>query len=470
MSSPDDADRTEPQIPPPPPPPPSYALPPSYEVPAPPPPPAPPAHAAAPALPERTVARHARQSRRRSLTALAVAGLLTCATILGYSMGADHASNSTSAASLGALPASQSQLPSLPGGSSSGGPSSGSSGRQSSIDLNAIASKVSPAIVNINSSLSNGEAAGTGIVVSSSGLVLTNNHVIEDSTSLNVEIGGDGSSHPAKVLGYDKADDVALVQIEGVSGLDAATLGNSSSLQVGDAIVALGNAGGKGGSPSVVSGTVTALDQQITASDQDGSNAETLDGLIQINANIQPGDSGGPLVDANGDVVGMDAAASSGNGGFGFGGQSASNEGYAIPIEHALSIAKQIQAGNGTDSIHIGGHRALLGVAVSADTANGYGDPFGGNGDFGGNSGRGSSVPGNGATVSDVQSGSGADSAGIQSGDVIVGIDGTSVGSASDLTHAMVKYSPGDQVSVEWVDSSGQSHTATVELGSGTPA
>ncbi len=469
MSSPDDADRTEPRIPPPPPPPPSYALPPSYEVP---PPPVPPAAApSAPyAPPERTVARHARQSRRRSLTALAVAGFLTCAAALGYSIGADHASNTGSSSSLGVLPASQSQLPTLPGGSSSGSQSSGSSGRQSSIDLNAIASKVSPAIVNINSSLSNGEAAGTGIVVSSTGLVLTNNHVIEDSTALNVEIGGDGGSHPAKVLGYDKADDVALVQIEGVSGLDAATLGNSSSLQVGDAIVALGNAGGKGGSPSVVSGTVTGLDQQITASDQDGSNAETLSGLIQINANIQPGDSGGPLVDANGDVVGMDAAANSGNGGFGFGGQSASNEGYAIPIEHALAIAKQIQAGNGTADIHIGGHRALLGVAVAADSANSYGDPFGGNGDFGGNRGQGSSATGNGATVSDVQPGSGAESAGIQAGDVIVGIDGTSVGSASDLTHAMVKYSPGDKVSVEWVDSSGQSHTATVQLGSGTPA
>ena len=392
------------------------------------------------------------------------------ATILGYSIGADHASTSNNAASLGVLPTTPSQLPTFPGGSPSGSTTPGSSGRQSSIDLNAIANKVSPTIVNITSALSTGEAAGTGIVVTSSGLVLTNNHVIADSTNLNVEIGGDGSSHPAKVLGYDIADDVALVQIEGVSGLDTASLGNSSSLQVGDAIVALGNAGGKGGSPSVVSGTVTALDQQITASDQNGSNAETLDGLIQINANIQPGDSGGPLVDANGDVVGMDAAASSGNGGFGFGSQSASNEGYAIPIEHALAIAKQIQAGNGTDAIHIGGHRALLGVAVAADTANGYGDPFGGNRDFGGDSGRGSSVSGNGATVSDVQSGSGAESAGIQSGDVIVGIDGTSVGSTSDLTHAMVKYSPGDTVSVQWVDASGRTNTATVELGSGTPA
>ena len=107
-------------------------------------------------------------------------------------------------------------------------------------------------------------------MVTSSGLVLTNNHVIAYSNDLQAEIGGDGEQHAVKVLGYDIENDVALVQIEDVSGLTAASLGNSSDLQIGDAIVALGNAGGWGGSPSVVSGTVTALDQQITASDQDG--------------------------------------------------------------------------------------------------------------------------------------------------------------------------------------------------------
>ena len=460
MSNPDDADQTQPQFSPSPPP---LSPPPAYD-------PAP------PAPPARTVARHARESRRRSLTALAVAGFLSCAAILGYTMGTNHASD-TNASSASARSTPQVQIPGSSGGLSSGNSSTGSSssgtnGQQSSIDLNGITSKVSPAIVNITSSLENGEAAGTGIVVSSSGLVLTNNHVITDSTNLQVEIGGDGSSHPAKVLGYDIADDVALVQIENVSGLTAASLGNSSSLQVSDAIVALGNAGGKGGSPSVVSGTVTALDQQITAADQDGSNAETLNGLIQVNANIQPGDSGGPLVSADGKVVGMDAAASSGNGGFGFGGQSTSNEGYAIPIEDALAIAKQIQSGNAGANIHVGAHRALLGVAITANsaTANGYNDPFGGNGSVGGQSGNGSSASGNGASVSGVQSGSGAESAGLKDGDTIVGIDKTTIGSARELTHAMVKYSPGDKVTVKWVDSSGQSQSATIELGSGTPA
>ena len=260
------------------------------------------------------------------------------------------------------------------------------------------------------------QAAGTGIIISSSGLVLTNNHVIADSTSLQVENSADGSTHTAKVLGYDVADDVALVQIQNVSGLTPAPLGNSSNLSVGDAVVALGNAGGQGGSPSVVTGSVTGLNQQITASDQDGSNPETLHHLVETDANIQPGDSGGPLTDSNGQVVGMDAAASSNNGGSGFAGQS-TNQGYAIPIEDALAIAKNIASGDGGTNIHVGASRGVLGVEVQADsTTNGFGNSS--------NNGQGS-----GAVVSGVQSGSAAEAAGIAQGDVITAVDGTSVGS-----------------------------------------
>jgi S1-C subfamily serine protease len=214
---------------------------------------------------------------------------------------------------------------------------------------------------------------------------------------------------------------------------------------------------------------VTATDQQITAADQDGSHAETLRNLVQIDANIQPGDSGGPLVDSDGDVVGMNAAAASGNGGFGFGGQSA-NEGYAIPIEDALAIGKKISSGDGGDTIHVGAHAAILGVAVSDDgTSNGYGDPYGGNGDVGGSASQGSTT-GNGAYVENVQSGSGADDAGIDTGSTVTSIDGNAVSSATQLTHLMVPYQPGDKVKVEWTDSSGQSHSATIELGSGSPS
>jgi S1-C subfamily serine protease len=408
--------------------------------------------------------RQERASRQRSLGALAVACFLTIAAVLGYSIGANHGSSSNNASSN--FPSQQ--FDPNTGQQSNGSSGSSSNGQQANIDAQSIADKVSPSAVNLVSSIDGGEAAGTGIIISSSGLALTNNHVIASSTNLQAEVGGNGDYYPVKVLGYDIQHDVALVQIEGASNLTPASLGDSSSVEAGDAIVALGNAGGKGGDPTVASGTVTATGQQITASDQDGSNAETLTNLIQINANIQPGDSGGPLVNADGKVIGMDAAASSGNGGFGFGGSSG-NEGYAIPIEDALAIAKSIQSGNGGDTVHVGAHAAIIGIAVSDNgTSNGYGDPFGGNGDLGGPASRGSSS-GNGAYVEGVQSGSAGDDAGIKEGDTITAVDGTAVTSASQLTHLMVPYQPGEKVKVEWTDSSGQSHTATIELGSGPP-
>jgi S1-C subfamily serine protease len=441
--------------PPPPPPPPAAPLPPPV------PPSAPLAATPPPGVPPRAVARHARESRRRSLSALAVACFLTLAAVVGYTIGANHDVTHSNAAN--GFPSQQ-----FPGFGGNGSNTNGSSGngQTANIDVQSIAQKVSPSVVNLVSSLNQGEAAGTGIVISSSGLVLTNNHVIASSNDLEAEIGGNGDYHGVKVLGYDIEHDVALAQIEDVSGLTPASLGDSSSVQVGDAIVALGNAGGKGGEPTVVSGSVTGTGQQITASDQDGSNAETLHNLLQIDANIQPGDSGGPLVDANGDVVGMNAAASSGNGGFGFGGQSP-NEGYAIPIEDALAIAKKIESGEGGDTIHVGAHAAIMGVAVT-DTANGNTD--GGFGGGFGNQGDDGSSSGDGAYVQEVQSGSGADDAGITQGSTITVVDGNSVSSASQLTHLMVPYQPGDKVKVQWTDSSGQSRSATIELGSGAPS
>ena len=306
MSNPDDTQPSHPEASPPPRPeasppyqpiyPPTPAAPPAPTVPqaaaAPPPPPPPPippvgpptvpmAATPPPGVPPRAVARHARESRRRSLGALAVACFLTLAAVLGYSIGANHGSNSTSASN--SFPTQQ-QTPQFNPGSGqssngSGGTGSSSSGQQANIDVQSIAQKISPSVVNLVSSLSQGEAAGTGIVISSSGLVLTNNHVISGTTDLQAELNGNGQYHAVKVLGYDIEHDVALVQIQGVSNLTAASLGDSSSVQAGDAVVALGNAGGKGGDPTVVSGSVTATGQQITAADQDGSHAETLRNL-----------------------------------------------------------------------------------------------------------------------------------------------------------------------------------------------
>jgi S1-C subfamily serine protease len=431
---------------------------------APPPPTAPPPLTAPPAAPSSALPAppmvpsrpHAgREPRPKTMTALAVAFLLTISAFVGYTMGSNHSSSSSSNASSITLP---SQFPSNGQRSIGNGNGNGNTGSTRSFDASGIAAAVTPAVVNITTTLDSGEAAGTGIVISSDGLAITNNHVIADSNSVQVAIGGDDTNtHPAKVVGYDVVDDVALIKIQGVSGLDTASLGDSSTLTVGDGVIAIGNAGGRGGTPSVVTGTVTALDQQITASDEGGGNAETLDGLIQTDANIQPGDSGGPLVDTNGKVVGMDAAASSGNGGFGFGGRGG-GEGYAIPIEDALAIAKKIASGDGSDTIHIGPNRGVLGVQVIDDSANVYGN------------GRASGSGTNGAPVQNVDPSSGAASAGIQQGDVIVGLNGKTIDSATALTHDLVGYSPKDKVQVEWIDSSGAHHQASIVLGSGPPA
>jgi S1-C subfamily serine protease len=284
--------------------------------------------------------------------------------------------------------------------------------------------------------------------------------VIADSESIRVEVVATGRTYPATVLGYDIVDDVAVIQLENPSGIKAATLGDSSSLSIGDAIIALGNAGGRGGQPTPVSGAVTGLNEQITASEANGSNAQTLSDLIEVNANIQPGDSGGPLVDSSGAVVGMNAAASSRNGINGFPSASSQNQGYAIPIEKAVAIAKKIVAKESGTNIHIGGNRAIIGVSVQDDSSSSSrSGPFGGVG----NSGRGAAVVG-------VQNGSAADKAGIDDGSTITAIDGTTITSASALTKLMVQYHPGDRIEVTWTDASGSSRHATVTLGSGPPA
>src|SRR6516225_7706598 len=179
-----------------------------------------------------------------------------------------------------------------------------------------IANKVDPGLVDIVSTLGdqNAEAAGTGMVVTSSGEVLTNNHVIDGATSIKATDIGNGRTYTAKVVGYDKSDDVAVLQLQGASGLTTVSFGDSSRVHVGQSVTALGNAGGKGGTPSVATGTVTGLNQSITASDEGSGSSENLTGMIETNANIQPGDSGGPLVNSAGQVIGIDTAASGGSG------------------------------------------------------------------------------------------------------------------------------------------------------------
>jgi S1-C subfamily serine protease len=311
-----------------------------------------------------------------------------------------------------------------------------------------VAAKVIPAVVDVNTRLSHGgTAAGTGMVLSASGEVLTNNHVIEDSSEISVQVSGTGPSYAAHVVGYDVSDDVALLQIEGAPSLKTVRTGKSSTLNPGDAVIAIGNALGRGGTPAVTQGVITGLNQSVTAGDAIGP-SNSLTGMIAMSAPLQEGDSGGPLVDTTGAVVGMNTAAAGG------GRRTSSSVAFAVPIDRALSVVDQIRAGQGSGAVHIG-QRALLGVVLE-DASSGLGG------------GSGSGAPG--APVSSVQPNGPAAAAGIGSGDVITELGGTAIAQASDLTAALARYHPGDKVSVTWVDGSGRRHTATVQLIAGPPS
>jgi S1-C subfamily serine protease len=320
-----------------------------------------------------------------------------------------------------------------------------------------IAARVDPGLVDIVSTdgLAQASSAGTGIVLTSNGEVLTNNHVIEGATAIKVTDIGNGRTYTAKVVGYDASHDVAVIQLQNASGLTVASLGDSSSVQTGDSVVALGNAGGKGGTPSVASGKVTGLGQSITASDELSGVSEQLTGLIETNADIQPGDSGGSLVNSYGQVIGMDTAASSS---YSFQSQGSSQvQAFAIPIDSALSIAKQIEAGTTSADVHIGA-TSFLGVGFSAQSSS--------QGGFQGSGNAGST----GAVIAQAVSGSPAAKAGLVAGDEITSVGGASVTAASDVAHALVKYHPGDSVAITYIDQTGASHTTTVTLATGPAA
>ena len=405
---------------------------------------------------------------------------------------------------------------------------------QKAFDASAVAAKVSPGLVDVNTVLGfqNARAAGTGIVLTADGEVLTNHHVVEGATSITVTDIGNGKTYGASVVGYDEQHDIAVLKLKDASGLQTAKTGNSDQVKLGDQVVGVGNAGGVGGTPSFAAGKVTGLNQAITATDENGQDPENLTNLIETDANIQAGDSGGPLVDANGEVVGVDVAGGNGNngghgrpgqtavtsgasaaatlaaagdgtgfgdgsgngtgfgdgsgngngfgdpfGGNGFGdgsgngpgsqngsgngsgdgsgdgsgngfgngqggsgdGSGTTAQGYAIPINQALDIAQQIENGKSSDVVHIGAS-PMLGVSVV--TSQGI----------------------TGAVVGDVVADGHADEAGIEAGDVITSFAGHTVDSPDTLSELLNKQHPGDKVEVGWVDQSGQTHKATIEL------
>jgi S1-C subfamily serine protease len=364
-----------------------------------------------------------------------VAGILAALVLLGSGIGIGWAL--TRASSSGSQPPVAAVQPEQP-----------KTGGQ---DLTAeqIAAQVDPAIVDIDTVLTDGfgrtgAAAGTGMVVTSSGEVLTNNHVIEGATQIHVTVSGRSNTYTAHVVGVDPKGDVALLQIEGASDLSTVTFADSTTLHVGDEVVALGNALGRGGTPQVTEGAITALSQSIQVSDGRGG-TEDLEGLIQIDASIQPGESGGPLVNRAGQVIGMITAGQRSQ----F--SSSSSVGFAITSNAALHVVNEIRAGHESDGIIIG-PPGFLGVGVDeldAATASQLGLAANG-----------------GVLVVRVSPDSPAAKAGISANSVITRINGTTVHSVDELGTAIRAHDPGEQISVTWVDQSG-THSAAVTLISG---
>jgi len=316
-------------------------------------------------------------------------------------------------------------------------PSTAPSSSPSALTAAAIAALVDPSVVDVNSILGfqGGTAAGTGMVLTATGAILTNNHVIDGAMRISVQIAGAGRTYAATVVGTDVAEDVAVIQLQGAAGLKVAPFGDSGKVAIGDRVVSLGNALGRAGPPSVSQGFVVGLGRDITATDPTAGTAENLSGLIQTSAALQPGDSGGPLVNSAGQVIGMDTAASSRvrfNAGSGVG--------FAIPINHALEVATQLRGGGGTvQSPSPVAQRGYLGVEVQQQATHG-------------------------AYVAGVVAGGPADAAGIQAGDTIVAIGGTAIASSSTLTSILSGHRPGETVRVTWVDGLGGRHVASIRL------
>jgi S1-C subfamily serine protease len=338
-----------------------------------------------------------------------------------------------------------------------------------------IAAKVSPGLVDVNATLGdqNATSAGTGLVLTSTGEVLTNNHVIDGATSITATDVENGRTYKATVVGYDASKDLAVLQLQRASGLKTVILGGSSTVKVGQKVVAIGNAGGKGGIPSVVTGKVTALGQTITASDTSSGTAEQLSGMIETSAPIQAGDSGGPLVNTAGQVIGIDTAASSSPAvptgqtqAFTSGQSQTQAQAFSIPINEAESIAAQIEGGTSSSAIHLGA-TAFLGIEVSSP-ASSAGSGAGGGSGFGG-AGDGSTGTA-GVTVIGTLSGSPAAQAGLTAGDEITSLGGQTVTSESQIQSILEAHRPGDKISISWADNFGQTHTATIVLAAGPAA
>ena len=360
--------------------------------------------------------------------AASVAVPVTWATL--HEDGADGTTQQTTSAS-GTSPASGlDELPQPPtwGGLAPGtGAGVGSDASTDAATATAASDEQSRGVVLIDTTLVDGEAAGTGLVIDATGLVLTNYHVVEGATSVTVTVATDGTTYDAEVVGFDRTADVALLQLTDASGLDVVDLDDDGDPAVADAVTAVGNAQGQG-SLSASTGTVVALDRSISTADTAVAAGEDLTGLIETDAAVVGGYSGGALLDDEGEVVGITTAAS----------QAGPTESYAVPIDDALAVAEQIESGVETAAVQIGPAAYLgLGIVESAD----------------------------GLGVAQVEDGTPAAGTGLAAGDTLVAVGGTRVTSLATLRSVLATYQPGDRTVLRWSTASGRSRSAAVTLG-----
>jgi S1-C subfamily serine protease len=344
----------------------------------------------------------------------------------------------------------------------------------------AVYDLIRPSVVDVTATLGYDDetASGTGFFVSPrDGLVLTNNHVIRDATSVTVSLPGTQRSYQAQIVGVDTSADIAVLRITPLPGAPSAPIGDSATVAVGTTVVAIGNRAGADGAPVLAPGVISATGRTISAADGASGFTETLHNMLQTTAKIQPGDSGGPLADSAGAVIGVDTAAGTGG----------AEAGYAIPINVAIAAERQIVLGHAGPDIVLG-VGGFLGVIVPSTTAaspraqaaeerslgRAPADAAAQRGCLPTEAGAG--VPSavapvdSGALVDGVLCGTAADAAGLTAGDVIINADGRAVSSPDELTAIVNACRPGSVVEVTWVSPADATRTSRVRLDSAPAA
>ena len=405
---------------------------------------------------------HEPQKRsRRTLIALLLTVFGVAAALGGIAMlHSASPSNSTPSAS--------------PGGDTGTAAAAKSEGGARRLSDRAVYDLISPSVVDITATLGYDDetASGTGFFIDpKDGLVLTNNHVIRDATSVSVAIPATDRTYSAQIVGADTSTDIAVLRILPVPSAPSAPIGDSSTVSVGSTVIAIGNRAGAGGPPVLAPGVISATSRTIAAADGASGFTETLHNMLQTTAKIQPGDSGGPLADSAGTVIGVDTAAGAGG----------AEAGYAIPINTAMRAERLIVSGHRAPGIVLG-VGGFLGVIVPSTTAPSPRAQAAAERTLGTDSAgstppigclptkAGAEVPASvapvetGALVDGVLCGTAADAAGLTAGDVIITADGRAVSSPDALTAIVNACRPGSVVEVTWVSPTDATQTSLVRL------